>query len=186
MPNHVINEVIFRGVDAAAQDAISAKICSAPGKVDFEVLVPTPPNVWLGNVSSLHEKAFGRERCALDWSTVEWGTKWNAYGLKPIERTEDIADMLKVGQKVVCVDGSPVVCQSGLTMLRVVKGEIYTVRSIQTEPHIPGYGVRLDELLNSLVIWSDGTECEWSYASERFRPVVQVDDGMLEVMSALQ
>lgn len=89
MPNHVTNEMIFRGVDAAAQDAILAKLCNTDGKVTFEILVPTPPNVWLGNVGQRHEKAFGRECCALDWARVEWGTKWDAYGHKPIERTDD-------------------------------------------------------------------------------------------------
>jgi hypothetical protein len=57
-------------------------------------------------------------------------------------------------------------------MLRLVEGAVYTVRSIHTEPHIQGYGVRLEELLNPSVLWSDGTEVEWSYMSERFLPVV--------------
>lgn len=95
--------------------------------------------------------------------------------------------MLKVGQKVVCIDGSPVVCQPGTTMLRVVEGVIYTVRSIHTEPHIPErYGVRVEELLNPSVVWSDGTECEWSYQSERFRPVVPMDDELRAAMTASQ
>ena len=89
MPNHVLNELVFRGVDAAAQEGILAKLCNGEGKVDFEILVPTPPNVWLGNVGAMHEQAFGRERCGLDWSRVEWGTKWNAYGHKETERTDD-------------------------------------------------------------------------------------------------
>jgi len=88
MPNDVTNELVFRGVDSAGQEAIEAKLC-VDGKVDFEVLVPTPLNVWRGNVSSAHEQAFGRERCGLDWSRVEWGTKWNAYSHKPIDRTAD-------------------------------------------------------------------------------------------------
>jgi hypothetical protein len=87
MPNHVLNELIFRNVDRATQDAILAKLCNAEGKVDFNVLVPTPVNRWLGGVSQLHEKAFGET--ALDWSRREWGTKWNAYSHKPIERTDD-------------------------------------------------------------------------------------------------
>lgn len=89
MPNHIINELVFRGVDGAAQDAIASKLCNVDGKVDFEILVPTPPNVWLGSVGTKHEQAFGRQCCALDWSRVQWGTKWNAYGHKPIERTAD-------------------------------------------------------------------------------------------------
>lgn len=83
--------------------------------------------------------------------------------------------MLKVGQKVICVDGSPIRMAAGTAMLRLVEGGIYTVRSIHTEPNIEGYGVRLNELLNPDVVWSDGTEYEWSYRSERFRPVVETD-----------
>lgn len=86
MPNHVINEIIFRDVDQAAQDAIIGKICNAEGKVDFDVLVPTPLNMWLGNVGQRHTDAFGET--ALEWSRENWGTKWNAYGHKPIERTD--------------------------------------------------------------------------------------------------
>lgn len=87
MPNHVINELIFRGVDAEAQAAILAKICNAEGRVDFEILVPTPLNMWWGNVGTRHEKAFGRT--ALEWSRENWGTKWNAYDVRPMEATDD-------------------------------------------------------------------------------------------------
>lgn len=86
MPNHVTNEIIFRNVSAADQDAIIAKLCNADGIVDFEVLVPTPPNIWLGNVGEKH-KRLGVN--ALDWSRENWGTKWNAYSHKKIERTDD-------------------------------------------------------------------------------------------------
>lgn len=85
--------------------------------------------------------------------------------------------MLKVGQKVVCIDGAPP--RNGSTtfvLLRLVEGQVYTVRSIHTEPHLEGYGVRLDELLNPLVIWDDGSELEWSYEATRFRPVVETDE----------
>lgn len=86
MPNHITNEIIFRGVSPADQDAIIAKLCNADGKVDFDILVPTPPNVWLGNVGEKHKK-LGIN--ALDWSRANWGTKWNAYGHKATNRTDD-------------------------------------------------------------------------------------------------
>lgn len=81
--------------------------------------------------------------------------------------------MLKVGQKVVCIDGSPVRddCTSSMP-LRLVEGAIYTIRSIHTEPNIQGYGVRLEELVNPSIVWSNNTESEWSYHWGRFRPVV--------------
>lgn len=84
--------------------------------------------------------------------------------------------MLKPGQKVVCIDGAPMRNGCGDVMpLRLVEGRIYTVRSLHTEPHIAGYGVRLEELLNPSFVWADGTEKEWSYQSERFRPLVEAD-----------
>lgn len=84
MPNHVLNELIFQA-DAATQERILAKLCNDKGDVDFEILIPTPPNVWLGNVGQKHEK-LGLN--GLDWSRQNWGTKWNAYSHKPTERTE--------------------------------------------------------------------------------------------------
>lgn len=81
--------------------------------------------------------------------------------------------MFKVGQKVVCIDDAPP--RNGaapFVPLRLVAGRVYTIRSIHTEPHLDGYGVRLDELLNPPIVWDDGTESEWSYQSERFRSVV--------------
>lgn len=84
--------------------------------------------------------------------------------------------MFRVGQKVVCVDASPMRNGCADVMpLRLVHGAVYTIRSIQTEPHIAGYGVRLEELLNPSIIWADGDEREWSYQSERFRPVAEHD-----------
>lgn len=89
MPNHVINELNFREVDAAQQGAILAKLCNDDGKVDFEVLVPTPPNVWLGNVGRRHEKLGFN---GLDWSRQNWGTKWNAYGQDRTEYSNIVQD----------------------------------------------------------------------------------------------
>lgn len=85
--------------------------------------------------------------------------------------------MFKVGEKIVCIDASPVRadCQVGMP-LRLTLNAVYTVASIQTEPHIPGYGVRLEELPNPSMIWSDGEEREWSYDNRRFRPVSNVED----------
>jgi hypothetical protein len=84
--------------------------------------------------------------------------------------------MFKIGQKVVCVDDAPARNDCGsFTPMRLTRDAIYTVRSIHTEPHIEGYGVRLEELLNPLVIWVDGHETEWSYQSERFRPTVDYE-----------
>lgn len=84
--------------------------------------------------------------------------------------------MFTVGQKVVCIDGSPPVAPPGTALQRVIEGRVYTVRGTHTEPHIAGYGVYLEEVVNSIILWSDGTEHEWPYMSERFRPVVEADN----------
>lgn len=87
--------------------------------------------------------------------------------------------MFKVGQKVVCIDDAPMRNDCGDVMpLRLVRGKVYTVRSIHTEPHIEGYGVRLEELLNPSIVWADG-EREWSYQSERFRPIAEAGPSLL-------
>lgn len=82
--------------------------------------------------------------------------------------------MFAIGQKVVCIDGSPPQYGAAQLPLRLIEGAIYTIRSIHTEQHIDGYGVRLEELVNPSIVWSDGDDCEWSYNSARFRHVADV------------
>ena len=84
MPNHVVNELIFRNLDADTERRLIANLCDADGKVDFQILVPMPVNMWWGSVGARHEVAF--KRTALDWRRENWGTKWNAYEQRPIER----------------------------------------------------------------------------------------------------
>jgi hypothetical protein len=95
--------------------------------------------------------------------------------------------MFKIGQKVVCIDDAPMRnnCADVLP-LRLVKGAVYTIRSTHTESNIQGYGVRLEELLNPSIVWADGDEKEWSYQSERFRPVVDCQDTEMEAISITQ
>jgi hypothetical protein len=78
MPNHVTSELIFRGLSEEQAADVLAGIVNAEGKVDFNILVPTPLNLWLGNEGSDHERAFGK-RLGMTWSRENWGTKWNAY-----------------------------------------------------------------------------------------------------------
>ena len=90
--------------------------------------------------------------------------------------------MLKVGQKVVCIDDAPDRNDCGTVLpLRLKLNAVYTVREIHTEPHIEGYGVRLDELLNPSIVWADGDEREWSYQSERFKPAQDAPLAELEM-----
>jgi len=90
MPNNVLNEIIFRNVNGETQESILQKILK-DGFVDFNVLVPTPLNIWRGGVGKKEEAAFGKKNWH-DWNRENWGTKWNAYGQKEgarITRTED-------------------------------------------------------------------------------------------------
>lgn len=87
MPNHIINELIFRNVGSDQQESILAALCNGEGQVDFNILVPCPLNVWMGNVSKAHEEAFGQT--GLGWNRENWGTKWNAYSQQTTERADD-------------------------------------------------------------------------------------------------
>lgn len=80
--------------------------------------------------------------------------------------------MFGIGQKIVCIDDTPPSAQNGADycLIRPVAGQVYTVRGIHTEPHIEGYGVWLEECLNPSMVWSDGHEAEWPFASTRFKP----------------
>jgi len=81
--------------------------------------------------------------------------------------------MFKVGQRVVCVDDSPLRNECAeVVILRPKLNEVYTVASIHTEPHIEGYGVRLEELPNPSIVWADGDDKEWSFDHRRFRSLV--------------
>jgi hypothetical protein len=81
--------------------------------------------------------------------------------------------MFKPGQKVVCVNDNMNSETSQYTPCKPRKGRIYTVRDTLTQPHIEGYGVYLEELLNPSIIWSDGDEKEWPFKSERFRLLIE-------------
>jgi hypothetical protein len=89
MPNHVTSELIFRDCQTDEQDRLLAKLINGEGRVDFEILVPMPLNLWMGNEGINHEKAFGK-RLSMEWSRENWGTKWNAYQTRPIVRTDDL------------------------------------------------------------------------------------------------
>lgn len=92
MPNHVINELTFNGVSRELQDAIVASLCGTEGKVDFAVLVPPPLNIWMGNASSEHNKAF--RTTWYEWNRDNWGTKWNAYSHQETVRGEDAITLI--------------------------------------------------------------------------------------------
>jgi hypothetical protein len=84
--------------------------------------------------------------------------------------------MFKVGQEVVCVDDSPGDPKiTALLPMRPRAGVVYRVRSIHSETHIEGYGIRLEELINPSIPWVDAEECEWSFDYRRFRSLTNQD-----------
>lgn len=92
MPNHVLNELVFRDISEEAKDKIVSAIVDENEDVDFSILVPIPKNVWMGNVGQRHEKAF--KRTGLDWMRENWGTKWNAYSTQPVEWSEGVLTII--------------------------------------------------------------------------------------------
>ncbi len=73
MPNHVTNKIIFQS--DKAQEIFDA-VCPG-GKFDFELLMPTPLNVYQGGLTSEDEKDFPINWHS--WNVLNWGTKWNCY-----------------------------------------------------------------------------------------------------------
>lgn len=73
MPNHVANRITFAADKA---EEVFAVVCPEK-RFDFNTLVPTPPNMYHGNLSGTDEEDFPCNW--LSWSRDNWGTKWNAY-----------------------------------------------------------------------------------------------------------
>lgn len=73
MPNHVTNKISFEATHA---EHVFSSVCTE-GLLDFNKLIPKPPHIYRGSLSSEDEKDF---TCNwLDWSNENWGTKWSAY-----------------------------------------------------------------------------------------------------------
>lgn len=46
--------------------------------IDFNRLIPTPTNIFQGDIGIDEEEKYGKENCWYDWNYKHWGTKWNA------------------------------------------------------------------------------------------------------------
>lgn len=78
MPNHVQNEIIFENINQKKIKEILAKVFNKKeNRIDFNILVPQPLNIWKGTISTMHEEAFPSN--SLEWNKQNWGTKCNAY-----------------------------------------------------------------------------------------------------------
>lgn len=76
MPNHVANRVTFVADKADEVFAVVVR----DGRFNFETLVPSPPNMYHGDLSGEDDKDF-RVNWS-NWCVQNWGTKWNAYQCK--------------------------------------------------------------------------------------------------------
>lgn len=81
--------------------------------------------------------------------------------------------MFVVGQNVLCVDDQLWEVDQKILPNKPVAGCVYTVRSIQIDADLQGYGIRLVEIVNPVCHFLDtDLHIEWSFMSIRFRPVV--------------
>jgi hypothetical protein len=72
MYNHVTNKITF---DASKADEVFSFFTN--GKFDFNILVPMPPHVYMGDLSAEDDVDFPINW--MTWSRENWGTKWNCY-----------------------------------------------------------------------------------------------------------
>jgi hypothetical protein len=85
MPNHVTTVITIDDMpDTALRPLLFDRVTN---KFDFGILVPIPSHVWQGNVTFGKDGPFKLN--ALDWCSQNWGTKWNAYGARSLNKTVD-------------------------------------------------------------------------------------------------
>ena len=92
MPNHETNNVVIIGKPENIQRFV-AEAFIHPGQpfprdpeglvndkdfplIDFELIVPPPPNIETGGCNGQHEEGVV---CWYTWNLENWGTKWGAY-----------------------------------------------------------------------------------------------------------
>jgi hypothetical protein len=73
MPNNVINKITFKTIYTPF---VLARIWRKK-RFDFETLIPSPIQVYRGNLGRDEEEDF---KCNWhSWNVENWGTKWNSY-----------------------------------------------------------------------------------------------------------
>lgn len=91
MPNHETNHVVIVGTEEKLKRFREEVIKPTPKDsrndefVDFNAIVPQPPNIETGGCSGQHQPG---EVCWYQWNVDNWGTKWGAYDYDP-DRTEE-------------------------------------------------------------------------------------------------
>ena len=75
MPNHVKNILKF---NKKKYPNIFKELLNEKGNFDFNLIIPTPDNIYQGDLGEKERKLYGKNNW-YDWNCENWGTKWNAY-----------------------------------------------------------------------------------------------------------
>lgn len=86
-----INEVKERNNGLAENFRIPERII---GALTFNRLIPTPTNIFQGDLSIEEEKKYGEENCWYEWRIKNWGTKWDAYDVEIQMDGDDIMSIM--------------------------------------------------------------------------------------------
>jgi hypothetical protein len=81
MPNHVTNIISFKDISDERLNEILQAIKNDEvgiGSIDFNKLVPTPPDIFQGNLGPEEEKLYG-DKTWMSFNCKSWGTKSNSY-----------------------------------------------------------------------------------------------------------
>jgi len=62
------------------------------GEIDFNILIPRPEYIFGGILTAETEKQYGKNNW-LDWSTENWGTKWNALDADFCRKNENLIEL---------------------------------------------------------------------------------------------
>lgn len=81
---------------------------------------------------------------------------------------------LKIGDRVKCIRSKGM--HPSLNITRPKVGTVYTVRGYSGT----GTGIYVDEIINGVVEWSNGTTSEPGFSRNRFEKVVEIQSDMIE------
>lgn len=91
MPNHITNIVEFTDISDERIKEILEAIKNDEkgiGSLDFNKVIPTPPDIYQGNLGQAEEMKYG-EKTWYHFNLSQWGTKWNSYDPKPYNNGEN-------------------------------------------------------------------------------------------------
>ena len=81
MPNNITNILTFTDASEKQIAEVLESIKNDKlgiGSVDFNKIIPMPPEIFRGNLGQEERELYGKNNW-YDWSVANWGTKWNAY-----------------------------------------------------------------------------------------------------------